>query len=148
MHFRRAELWEVGTYLLVQHQTDQPICNALNFQMKYLETFEEMRDEAEIESLALALASATHRESASPAASAPPRESALAESTTDDTGADDETGGDTAFLIALMPFGVKKRAILTSTTAYKTSLMAMTNVKLIMLMKTSMGFDHICLNNV
>ena len=49
-HFRRAELWEVGTYLLVQHQTDQPICNALQFQMNYLETFEDLKDKAEQES--------------------------------------------------------------------------------------------------
>ncbi|KAF8221961.1 hypothetical protein L208DRAFT_1325044, partial [Tricholoma matsutake] len=48
-HFHRAELWEVGTYLLVQHQTDQPICNALQFQMEYLETFEDMKDKAEQE---------------------------------------------------------------------------------------------------
>ncbi|KAF8222911.1 hypothetical protein L208DRAFT_1103253, partial [Tricholoma matsutake] len=46
-HFCRAELWEVGTYLLVQHQTDQPIFNALQFQMEYLETFEDMKDKAE-----------------------------------------------------------------------------------------------------
>ena len=50
MHFRWAELWEVGTYILVQHQMDQPICNALNFQMKYLETFKDMKDKAEQES--------------------------------------------------------------------------------------------------
>ena len=50
MHFRQAELWEVGTYLLVQHQTDQPICNALDFQMKYLETFKDVKDKAEQES--------------------------------------------------------------------------------------------------
>ena len=48
-HFRRAEQWEVGTYLLVQHHTDQPICNALDFQIKYLETFEDMKDKAEQE---------------------------------------------------------------------------------------------------
>jgi CxC2 like cysteine cluster associated with KDZ transposases len=49
-HFRRAELWEVGTYILVEHHTDQPICQALNFQIKYLESFECMKDQAEQES--------------------------------------------------------------------------------------------------
>jgi len=49
------------------------------------------------------------------------------------------------FLITLMPFGIRKRAILMSRTVYKTSLMAMMNVKLNMLMKTSMGFNYICL---
>jgi hypothetical protein len=80
-HFHQAELWEVGTYLLVQHQTDQPICHTLHFQMKYLETFEEMKDKAEQE-LANWEANGWHQpyshQSASAAASGPSFDSGLA----------------------------------------------------------------------
>jgi CxC2 like cysteine cluster associated with KDZ transposases len=97
-HFRRAELWEVGTYLLVQHQTDQPICNALRFQIKYLETFEDMKDKAEQES-AHWQADDRHRPCSHYSASAPYCESAVGttESTADETAADDNIGGDTEF---------------------------------------------------
>ena len=50
MHFHWAELWEVSTYILVQHNTDHPICQALDFQIQYLESFEYMKDQAEQES--------------------------------------------------------------------------------------------------
>ena len=46
-HFRPAEIWEVGTYVLIPHSTDQPVCNALKFQTQYLERFEVRKDMAE-----------------------------------------------------------------------------------------------------
>jgi hypothetical protein len=49
-HFCWVELWEVGTYILVQHNTDHPICQALDFQMQYLESFKYIKDQAEEES--------------------------------------------------------------------------------------------------
>ena len=93
-HFRRAELWEVGTYLLVQHQTDQPICNALQFQMNYLETFEDMKDKAEQES-ANQQADDRHRPSSHHSALA------MTDNMADEIGADDETRADAAFFDSL-----------------------------------------------
>jgi len=98
MHFHHAELWEVSMYLLVQHQTDQPICNALHFQIKYLETFEDMKNKVKQESAnwqadnwhwpsSHYLALATYCELAS----------GMTESTADETGADNDTRGDAAF---------------------------------------------------
>jgi hypothetical protein len=97
-HFCWAELWEVGTYLLVQHQTDQPICNALCFQMKYLETFEDMKDKAEQElpiGMPMISIGLLHQ---SLGPSAPDQIGiGITESIADETRADNETGGDTAF---------------------------------------------------
>jgi hypothetical protein len=92
-HFRRAELWEVGTYILVQHQTDQPICNALDFQMKYLETFEDMKDKAEQESTNWQ-ANDRHRPSSPDSASGMTGHGIGAD---EELGAEDETGADSAF---------------------------------------------------
>ena len=49
-HFCQSELWEVGTYILVQHNTNHPICQALYFQIQYLESFKYIKDQAEQES--------------------------------------------------------------------------------------------------
>ena len=48
-HFRPAELWEVGTYILVPHYTDITICTGLAFQIQYLEQSEQSKDDAEQE---------------------------------------------------------------------------------------------------
>src|SRR3981189_766087 len=93
-HFRQAELWEVGTYLLVQHQTDQPICNALQFQINYLGTFEDMKDKAEQES-ANQQADDWHRPSSHHSALA------MTDNMADEIGADDETRADAAFFDSL-----------------------------------------------
>lgn len=52
-HFRSAELWEVGTYLLVRHLSGSGpmLCDALQFQIAHLEMFEEEKDRAEQRSL-------------------------------------------------------------------------------------------------
>jgi hypothetical protein len=94
-HFRRAELWEVGTYLLVQHQTDQPICNALNFQIKYLETFKDIKDKAEQESSNWQ-ADDWHRPTSH--RHRPPSYDSASGMAVDD---DDETGADSAFFYHL-----------------------------------------------
>jgi hypothetical protein len=49
------------------------------------------------------------------------------------------------FLITLMPFSIRERGITTLRMVYKTSLMAMMNMKLRTLTKTSTGLNHICL---
>ena len=104
MHFRRAELWEVGTYLLVQHQTGQPICNALQFQMEYLETFEDMKDKAEQES-ANWEGDDQHRPSSHESASAPYHESGAGAGpgvgAAQATATADEAGDDEAFFDSL-----------------------------------------------
>ncbi|KAF8958979.1 hypothetical protein BDZ97DRAFT_1667832 [Flammula alnicola] len=64
-HFRRAELWEVGTYLLVPHQLSTPICDSLEFNMTFLETFQIQKDSDEQMKL---------RDKASASAPAPPSE--------------------------------------------------------------------------
>jgi hypothetical protein len=46
-HFRAAELWEVGTYILVPHYSGQRHCSILKFHRKHLEEFEKQQDEAE-----------------------------------------------------------------------------------------------------
>lgn len=45
-HFRNAELWEVGIYLLVRHLSGSApmLCDALRFQMAHLESFEKKKD--------------------------------------------------------------------------------------------------------
>jgi hypothetical protein len=45
--FRPAELWEVGTYLLVRHHSGLPLCNTLQAQKDFLETLELRNDSAE-----------------------------------------------------------------------------------------------------
>ena len=125
-------------YLLVQHQTDQPICNTLHFQMKYLETFEDMKDKVEQE-LANWQADDWHQPSSHYLASAAycKLASGMTESTADETRADDDTGGNAAFFDYLDALWHQEMGKMLRT-VYKTSLMVMMNVKLNMLMKTSM----------
>ena len=46
-HFRAAELWEVGTYILVPHYAGQRVCDTLAIQKGHLEKFEQQKDLAE-----------------------------------------------------------------------------------------------------
>ncbi|KAG6917596.1 hypothetical protein DXG01_001944 [Tephrocybe rancida] len=47
-YFCKAELWEVGCYVVVPHAGDiAPICQALEVQMMYLESFQRHRDTQE-----------------------------------------------------------------------------------------------------
>ncbi|PPQ87765.1 hypothetical protein CVT25_015008 [Psilocybe cyanescens] len=46
-HFCKAELWEVGSYLLIPHHQGNPLCAALEFQKRYLESLERPKDERE-----------------------------------------------------------------------------------------------------
>ena len=46
-HFRAAELWEVGTYVLVPHHEGDPLCDSLQFQKDHLEQFERQKDALE-----------------------------------------------------------------------------------------------------
>jgi len=46
-HFRAAELWEVGTYVLIPHHEGDPLCDALQSQKDYLEQFERQKDDLE-----------------------------------------------------------------------------------------------------
>ncbi|KAH9475015.1 hypothetical protein JR316_0012114 [Psilocybe cubensis] len=46
-HFRPAQLWETGTYILILHHIGDSICSSLNFQINYLENIEETKDEEE-----------------------------------------------------------------------------------------------------
>jgi CxC2 like cysteine cluster associated with KDZ transposases len=46
-YFRPADLWEVGSYLLVQHHIGDPICNTLQRWCDMLESAEEIKDETE-----------------------------------------------------------------------------------------------------
>lgn len=46
-HFRAADLWEVGTYILVNHFRGEPLCESLAYQRRYLEEFEQRNDDAE-----------------------------------------------------------------------------------------------------
>ncbi|KAF9552460.1 hypothetical protein CPC08DRAFT_646853, partial [Agrocybe pediades] len=48
-HFRPAELWEVGVYILVPHHLNHHICNTLKMQKQYLEAREMVRDDIEQE---------------------------------------------------------------------------------------------------
>jgi CxC2 like cysteine cluster associated with KDZ transposases len=45
--FQPAELWEVGTYLLVKHHVGTPLCDRLRRQLDFLETLEIRKDEEE-----------------------------------------------------------------------------------------------------
>ena len=46
-HFRPAELWEVGSYILVKHQQDKAVCASLELNMIYLEEQEKVKDAVE-----------------------------------------------------------------------------------------------------
>ena len=46
-YFRRAALWEVGTYILVEHHTKPSICDGLHFQAEFLERGEKTKDQNE-----------------------------------------------------------------------------------------------------
>ena len=50
-HFRSAELWEVGTYVLIPHHHGEPVCKGLKRQQRTLEQFEEHKDVVEQEKL-------------------------------------------------------------------------------------------------
>jgi hypothetical protein len=45
--YRRASLWEVGTYILAPHDGQEPICPALAWQITYLEGLQTENDDAE-----------------------------------------------------------------------------------------------------
>lgn len=49
--FRHADLWEVGTYLLVPHHTGITLCDSLKKQEHFLEIIEKTKDDAEQEIL-------------------------------------------------------------------------------------------------
>ena len=49
--FQHADLWEVGTYLLIRHHNAEPICERLHAQETFLETIEQQKDVAEQEKL-------------------------------------------------------------------------------------------------
>lgn len=49
--FRPAELWEVGTHILVRHHTGVPLCDNLVIQDQFLEAAEKGKDIAEQESM-------------------------------------------------------------------------------------------------
>lgn len=53
-YFRRAALWEVGSYLLIPHHSGEPLCDALNWQIDCLEQVERVKDAAEQMALAAA----------------------------------------------------------------------------------------------
>jgi hypothetical protein len=46
-YFRRAELWEVGVYILLPHHSDPALCPTLQSQESVLAKFQQNRDEAE-----------------------------------------------------------------------------------------------------
>jgi hypothetical protein len=45
--YRRASLWEVGTYILAPHNGSEPICSGLAFQQNYLERLQNDNDDRE-----------------------------------------------------------------------------------------------------
>ena len=49
--FRPAELWGVGTHLLIWHHTRKPLCETLIAQEEFLEMIEKRKDDAEEEKL-------------------------------------------------------------------------------------------------
>ena len=51
-YFRRAALWEVGAYILVEHHTNVPVCEGLKFQMEFLERLQLKRDKEEDDKIA------------------------------------------------------------------------------------------------
>ncbi|KAH9481115.1 hypothetical protein JR316_0005635 [Psilocybe cubensis] len=46
-HFQKAELWEVGGYILIPHCTNTPMCSGLKFQAEFLEGIKEPIDKTE-----------------------------------------------------------------------------------------------------
>ena len=46
-HFRAAQLWEVGAYILVPHHEGDPLCESLQSQKDHLEHFECRKDDLE-----------------------------------------------------------------------------------------------------
>jgi hypothetical protein len=46
-YFRPASLWEVGTYILVQHHKQEDLCNSLQYQKKFLESQQLREDDEE-----------------------------------------------------------------------------------------------------
>jgi hypothetical protein len=50
-YFRRAELWEVGLYILVRHHTDPNLCRILEFQKNVLASFQRSKDLKEQQNL-------------------------------------------------------------------------------------------------
>ena len=46
-HFRAAQLWEVGAYVLVPHHEGVPLCASLQSQKDHLEHFEQHKDDLE-----------------------------------------------------------------------------------------------------
>ncbi|KAH9478281.1 hypothetical protein JR316_0008734 [Psilocybe cubensis] len=46
-HFRSAELWEVGMYLLIPHHSGEAICPSLKARIQFLEYLEEPKDRSE-----------------------------------------------------------------------------------------------------
>ena len=97
-HFRQAELWEVGTYILVQHNTDHPICQALDFQIQYLESFEYMKDQAEQESESDQADDQERQRPTSPHSASAPYHEWESKTAADSAFLDDETAADSAFL--------------------------------------------------
>jgi len=69
-HFRAAELWEVGTYILVPHYAGQRLCDTLTFQKEHLEEFEQQKDRAEQVKLTSLFVSGPTPRSAAPSGSA------------------------------------------------------------------------------
>jgi len=66
-YFRSAELWEVGTYVLIPHHEGKSVCERLQRQQHALEQFEQQKDAVEQEKLSH---SATARRAAAPPAHA------------------------------------------------------------------------------
>jgi CxC2 like cysteine cluster associated with KDZ transposases len=50
-YFRRAALWEVGTYILVEHHREKSICGGLRAQMDFLEKLQVTKDNDEQEKI-------------------------------------------------------------------------------------------------
>ena len=46
-YFRPAALWEVGTYLLIQHHDEEGLCDTLQFQKKILDSQQFRKDDEE-----------------------------------------------------------------------------------------------------
>ena len=70
--FRQANLWEVGTYLLVRHHVGNPICDTLSRQINFLESIETNRDRAEQDLIQSAKNASAPRLSAPTSATAGP----------------------------------------------------------------------------
>ena len=51
-YFRPANLWEVGSYVLIRHHDGEPLCESLKRQIVSLETTELLKDKAEQEKYA------------------------------------------------------------------------------------------------